>query len=59
MALSIHDAGDLEDVGRLHGELSKVDLRRHHAFLQAGLEEDDLTEVKDNLVTLAENYETS
>ena len=41
----------------LHADINKVQLRKHPAFLAAGLEEDDFREVQVNLLAMAECYE--
>ncbi len=38
---------------------AKVNLNKMHRFEEAGLEQDELTEVVEDLVRLAENYEPS
>ncbi|XP_078697673.1 protein misato homolog 1-like [Branchiostoma floridae x Branchiostoma belcheri] len=42
----------------LHGEVEKLDIRRFHRFLDAGLEEDEFKEAVESLRRLARTYQT-
>lgn len=45
-----------EFVSSLHAEASRFNIRRHHHFIEAGLEEEDFTEMLQSLQSLAECY---
>ena len=45
-------------VGSLQSEAARFNIRRHHHFLEAGLEEEEFTETLDNLQSLSECYDT-
>ena len=43
----------------LHGAASKMNMKKHHRYLEAGIEEDDYTYTLDNLMSLREAYCTN
>ncbi|KAL8570766.1 hypothetical protein ACOMHN_006916 [Nucella lapillus] len=43
-------------VSSLHSEASRFKIRRHHHFLEAGLEEEEFVEILDTLCSLADCY---
>ncbi|XP_014775446.1 protein misato homolog 1 [Octopus bimaculoides] len=51
---STKDSGEM--VGMLYEEAKKVNLKRFHRFLAAGLEEDEFKECLNELANLSENY---
>lgn len=42
----------------LHGEAKKVNIRKHHQFLENGLEEDDFSESLEHIETLFQCYDS-
>ncbi|KAH3882235.1 protein misato homolog 1-like [Dreissena polymorpha] len=54
---SLQCAPDLCDlIGQLTSSASKMNIKKHHRYLSAGLEEDDFTDVLDNLNAVANCY---
>ena len=53
---STPEAGDV--IGQLYESAAKMNIKKHHRYVSAGLEEDDYEETLANLKALALNYKT-
>jgi len=40
----------------MHAGIANLDIRKHHAYLDTGLELDDFVELKSNILSMADNY---
>ncbi|KAL5004628.1 hypothetical protein ScPMuIL_018084 [Solemya velum] len=58
MLTSLQSTPDVTQMLRhLHKEASQLNIKKHHRFLEAGLEEDDYTETLSSLLALCKQYD--
>lgn len=58
MMTSLQSTLDIHQLlGTLHTEASKLNIRKHHRYLEAGLEEDEYVEILCNIDSLKHCYE--